>query len=211
MAFLRKVLPFVWVGVAFSLLNLAWVWNSRQTHYPRRERAVSLAPPVGTALRIPAFYASSGSIIKGEQALICYAAENARSVQLDPPVERVTPADFARCFGVTPSRTTRYTLTAEGFDGARTAESFTIKVSPAPPTILFVEISALEIRRGTPWTFCYGVKHATHVKLEPLGMTLLPSEKSCRRFFPVRTTDFTLVAADELGRSDRERFRLTVQ
>jgi hypothetical protein len=36
-------------------------------------------------------------------------------------------------------------------------------------------------------------------------------EKNCLRLFPVRTMDLSLVVADGLGRTDREKFSLTVK
>jgi hypothetical protein len=219
MPHLRRLVLYLSVAAALALLNLGWVWISRHFDNERLERAAaarrrppsaSVSVPVGTALRISEFYANQGEIVEGEHAVVCYAVGNARSLRLDPPVEQLQPAPLTRCFAVTPTRTTRYQLTAEGAGGERASESFVIRVSPAPPRILFVEISAKEIQRGSPWTFCYGVRHATQVRLDPIGMKLQPSERSCRRIFPARTADFQLVAGDDLGRSDREKFHLTV-
>jgi hypothetical protein len=58
---------------------------------------------------------------------MCYGVVNATAVRLDPPVESVWPA-VSRCFEVTPSKTTRYTLTAEGADHASVSESVEIVV-----------------------------------------------------------------------------------
>jgi hypothetical protein len=219
MAFIRKVLPFLGVAMAVALVHLAWVMASREAANRRMEAAAAarqarsargLPPSPGDALRIPWFYANRGDITEGEHAVVCYGVENARRVRLEPAVERLTPA-YNRCFAVEPESTTRYTLVAADAAGREVSASFTIRVNPAPPSILFVSISDREIRRGHPFTLCYGVRHATSVRLDPLNMTLTPVEKSCRRWFPLQTTQFTLVASDDAGRADREKFTLTVR
>ena len=66
-------------------------------------------------------------IAPGEKALLCYSVINATAVRLDPPVEKVWPA-MSRCFDVTPARSTRYTLTAEGAEHRTVSESIEIAV-----------------------------------------------------------------------------------
>jgi hypothetical protein len=217
---LRKLLPYLWGAVAVVLLQLGWVFFTRHQADRRMEdrvrehqdRAEARNGPVpsGSALRIPWFYANSGEIVRGNQAVICYGVENAANVRLEPPVESLAPA-YNRCFAVLPQQTTTYTLVAQDSEGASVSASLRVEVKPPPPSILFVTISAKEIRRGQPWLFCYGVRNATAARLEPTGMKLTPVEKRCLRMFPVRTTDFTLVASDDLGRTDREKFTVTVR
>jgi hypothetical protein len=219
MRILRKLVPYIWGAVALAVLQLGWVVFTRHEADRRMERAsedrVARASrpwqaPGGTELRIPWFYANRGEIVRGEQAVICYGVENAESVQLEPPVEKLAPA-FNRCFAITPQHTTTYTLSAAGAGGKTAQVSLTVQVTPPPPSILFVSLSDKEIRRGQPWTLCYGVRHATAAMLEPLRMKLTPVESRCVRLYPVRTTDFTLLALDDQGRTDRERFSLTVR
>ncbi len=215
---IRKMAPYLWGAVAVAGLQLGWIWLSRHLADRRMERAAEqrqqrdagTLPPAGTALRIPWFYANSGVITEGEHAVVCYGVENAAAVRLEPPVEELKPS-FNRCFAIAPKTTTTYTLTAEGADGKLASASFTVQVEPPPPRILFVSLSEKEIQRGQPWTMCYGVAHASKAWLDPGTVNLPVSEKRCMRSFPVRTTNFTLVAADDLGRTDRERFRLVVR
>ena len=64
----------------------------------------------------------------GGKTPLCYGVVNADSVRLEPPVEKVWPS-LSRCFDVSPSGTTRYTLTAEGADHKTVSESIEIAVS----------------------------------------------------------------------------------
>ena len=91
--------------------------------------------PAGGApgpVRILRFYASVGSILPGESALLCYGVENARSVHISPPVENVFPAP-QRCLEIVPKHTTHYTIWAEGFDGRVAMRSLTLPVEPLSP------------------------------------------------------------------------------
>ncbi len=81
----------------------------------------------GHSVRILQFYTGAREIAPGEKALLCYGVVNATAVRLDPPIERVWPA-VSRCFEVTPARSTRYTLTAEGGEHTTVSESIEIAV-----------------------------------------------------------------------------------
>jgi hypothetical protein len=164
----------------------------------------------GTAVRILQFYASTGEVTKGQHAIVCYGVENAQAVRIEPPIQELKPASN-RCFSAFPERTTTFKLVADGADGKQVSESFTVKVNPAPPSILFVAISDKQIKRGQPWTMCYGVANATAVRLEPAIQPLAVSEKHCIRTYPMRTTTYTLIASGVGGREDREKFTVTVK
>ena len=159
-------------------------------------------------MRILQFYANTGEIIEGEPAVVCYGVQNAKAVRMEPPVEALKPA-VNRCFSIMPAAKTTYRLVASGAGGSEVSASFTLNVKPAPPSILFVSISGRKVKRGEPFTFCYGVKHASSARLDPLRMPLAAEEKSCRRFYPVRTLEYTLVAEGQ-GRPDREKFTVAV-
>jgi hypothetical protein len=90
--------------------------------------------PLGSAgqVRILRFYASVGSLEAGQTAQLCYGVENAKTVRISPWVGGAAPAE-RRCVAVVPTRTTHYTIMAEGFDGTVTARSLTLPVAP-PPT-----------------------------------------------------------------------------
>jgi hypothetical protein len=209
----RHVLLYTWAAtIGFAVLYLGWVGISRYL----ANRPVTPPKPVanpatdfGTSLKILQFYANTFEITEGERAILCYGVANARSVRLQPPVEEIRPS-VNRCFWVQPERTTTYKLLAEGPLGETASETFTIKVKSAPASILFVDLSSGEIRRGEPLVLCYGTRRATSVRLEPTNMVLPPSEKYCVRLYPVRTTAYTLVVAGADGRTDREKFTIKV-
>jgi hypothetical protein len=60
-------------------------------------------------------------------------------------------------------------------------------------------------------TVCYGVEHATAVRLDPIGWKLPAVPKNCIRFYPKQTLDYTLVASGAAGLEEREKFRVAVR
>lgn len=167
-----------------------------------------LAPdPPG--LHISQFYASTGILVRGEQATICCGTTNAVRVALHPPIRELSPARN-RCFPVKPEHDTAYRLDAWDTDGNVVSESFTIRVLPAPPKILFLEISQLAIRRGERPNLCYGVTNATRLTLKPLMQQLPVRDKFCAIVAPAMTTHYTLEAEGPGGR-DQIRFTITVK
>lgn len=137
MQVLRKALPYTTAAVALGALYTAWVFTSRWNDNRRIEQAAAaqrtkfdreITELYGSGrLKILTFYASPGLIHRGEKALVCYGVVNARTVRLDPAVERVWPS-ASRCFTVMPDRETRYTLTAEDGEGHAATESFVLQV-----------------------------------------------------------------------------------
>jgi len=81
----------------------------------------------GNKFDILNFYASPGKIRRGESAQLCYGVSNAKTVRLDPPAGDVWPS-YSRCFDVTPSKDTTYTLTADDGQGNTKTASLTIEV-----------------------------------------------------------------------------------
>jgi len=161
-------------------------------------------------VKIVQFYARNADIIDGERNLICYGVRNARALRLEPPIETLAPA-LVRCFWVEPRQDTTYRLVAEGFDGEQDKASFSIKVRPPPPVFRLMAVSDKAIPRGEVVTVCYGVEHATAVRLDPIGWKLPPVVKNCIRFYPKQTLDYTLVASGAAGLEERERFRVAVK
>jgi hypothetical protein len=134
---LKRVVAYTWVVVGVAVLQLIWVFASRhlQNRKAEADREAAIArkyqPYAGlsTAVRIVQFYATPGVVPKGERTLICYGVDNASSVQIEPPVETLRPAQ-ARCFWANPDRTTTYRLHATGADGTKAAQSLTVNVVP---------------------------------------------------------------------------------
>jgi hypothetical protein len=82
-------------------------------------------------VRILQFYATTGMLVAGEKAKLCYGVENARAVHISPRLPGVVPA-VNRCLEIVPERTTHYTILAEGYDGAFVTRFFTLVVQDAP-------------------------------------------------------------------------------
>jgi hypothetical protein len=135
---IRKLLPFLSVGVALAALYVTFVFASRWRENRRLESAAAEAARAKAQreispiyadgkLRILDFYAAPGLISRGQKALLCYGVANAKSVRLEPAVARMYPA-LSRCFEVAPPHDTRYTLTAEDAQGHTATASFVLQV-----------------------------------------------------------------------------------
>jgi hypothetical protein len=81
----------------------------------------------GDRFDILSFYVSPGAIRRGESAQLCYGVSNAKTVTLDPPVAEMWPS-ASRCFDVTPTKTTNYTLTATDAQGNKKNVALELKV-----------------------------------------------------------------------------------
>jgi len=204
------------IGLSLAVTRLGWVWLARHDGRLRMEDATQARrgqhyqiPTDNGAVGITQFYARSGEVTAGDSNLICYGVRNATSVRIEPPVENLAPS-MNRCFSVEPQQDTTYKLVAEGTDGSQVSESFRVRVKPAPAAILMFTTSERQIPRGEAVTLCYGVAHASAVRLEPSGWTLPPTAKNCTRFYPKATATYTLVATGD-GGTDRKAFSVTVR
>lgn len=206
-------------GLGFAALYLAVVFAGRNHPFSslRSSPVARVAPreqppwlaPDPEALDIYQFYASTGSLIRGEAATICYGTFHAVKLALDPPVKSLSPARN-RCFSVSPEQDTTYRLDAWDAAGNQTSKSFTIHVAPAPPRLLFLAISSQSIRRGEKPNFCYGATNATQVTLKPLGQSLPVRDKFCVVVAPALTTHYVLEAVGPGGR-DQIPFTIKVR
>jgi hypothetical protein len=98
--------------------------QKQQQERDAAERAVETLG--GEQFEILTFYATP-VIHRGEQAQLCYGVSSAKSVRLDPPAASMWPS-ASRCFNVSPTRDTTYTLTAEDGHGVTKTAVATIKV-----------------------------------------------------------------------------------
>jgi hypothetical protein len=71
-------------------------------------------------------------------------------------------------------------------------------------------VSEKEIVPGDAVTVCYGVSHASSVRLEPIGWALAPVSKNCVRFYPSPSMKFTLVASGAAGQKETDHFQVKV-
>jgi len=140
-AHLTKLLVFAIIGIVvvagyFTFLILSRHAEERemerrnagqQNQQHRAEDKLTLQQLGGPGFGIRELYANPPVIRRGESAQVCYDVVNAKSVSLDPPVAEVWPS-HTRCFGVTPKRTTTYTLTITGATGKTATNTVEVRV-----------------------------------------------------------------------------------
>ncbi len=117
----------MWVPLLLSVLYTGWIFWERHTAAPAAPPARDPLAKYGNSVKILQFYTGAREIASGQKAEVCYGVVNATAVRLDPSVERVWPA-MSRCFDVTPAKSTRYTLTAEGAEHTTVSETIEIAV-----------------------------------------------------------------------------------
>jgi hypothetical protein len=166
--------------------------------------------PAPETVRITQFYAAEPKIGLGEKTMLCYGADGAKSVRLQPAVEQVWPA-LVRCFDVTPAHTTTYTLVAEDARGELVSQSTTIEVGPPRPKLVDISVNKLEVAPGEQVVVCLKARHTTSFDvgaLKPLsalgGQILVSADRRCFGDRPRKTTDY-LVKAIGPGGIDSER------
>ena len=133
----RKLLPYTTAGVVMAVIYVVWVFAARWSEDRRlaaeaaEQRAKfdrQIAVMYGDGqLKILSFYATPSILRRGEKGLVCYGVANAKTVRLDPPVERLWPS-VGRCFEVAPRADTHYTLTAADAQGHTAAQSLLLQV-----------------------------------------------------------------------------------
>ena len=125
----KKLVQVMWIPVLLTALYTGWVLWQRHTAQTASAKAVVTDPlaKYGEQVKIVQFYSGNGAIVHGGKTQICYGVVNAKELRLDPPVEKVWPS-LSRCFDVAPTKTTHYTLTAEGADHKAVSESLDISV-----------------------------------------------------------------------------------
>jgi hypothetical protein len=174
--------------VAAGLLVAVWALVKMRSYEvrPIPPRSAPAGP-----VKILQFYASTGTLVRGEKALLCYGVENAKSVQLSPEVEPIWPSPN-RCFEIVPQHTTHYTLMAEGFDGQVATQSLTLPVNAAPPPPPQILHFAGTKMGGRAVRLCYEVRHAERVAVEPAVVAPSAEARRCFDVEPARTTTYTL-------------------
>jgi len=137
---------------------------------------------------------------------VCYLVTGATSARIEPEIGAVRLAPQNQCIQV-PSRTARYTLTAEG-PGGRAVRQVTIEVerTVAPPVI--EQFYPIDDKPGQPPAVCFLVTGAATARIEPeIGVVRLTGRNQCERV-PPRTQTYTLTAQGPGGRAVRQ---VTVQ
>jgi hypothetical protein len=124
----------MWIPVLVTALYTAWVFWQRHTaqaSVPPQPVETDPLAKYGNKVKILEFYSSKAPIAPGANARMCYGVVNAKEVRLDPPADKVWPS-LSRCFDVAPTKTTHYTLSAEGADHKVVTESLDIVVHGQP-------------------------------------------------------------------------------
>jgi hypothetical protein len=124
-----------------ALLSVAWILFSRweenrsierrareeRTQKQLEEDRATLEQMGGKELAIQNFYATPGSIRRGETVQLCYGVANAKTVTLEPQPNPVWPS-YSRCVDVTPAKTTTYTLTISDASGHTKSQTLEVRV-----------------------------------------------------------------------------------
>jgi hypothetical protein len=135
--------PFLysWGVLAIAALTVGWIIFSRwkenhdienrakqeRTQKQREQDRITLEQMGGKELAIQNFYASPGTVRRGETVQLCYGVANAKSVKLEPQSNPVWPS-YSRCVDVTPTKSTTYTLTIADAAGNTKTQSLEVKV-----------------------------------------------------------------------------------
>ena len=123
---LRRALPFLTVTILAAAVYDGVIFygrwrDGRDAAEQRQAKEVEDARRTidslgGGGLKILNFYSAPAILRRGETGRLCYGVYGATAVRIDPPVKELYPA-IAHCFDVAPSKSTRYTLTAEDGKG----------------------------------------------------------------------------------------------
>jgi len=135
--------PFLYSRAVLALVALAVLWilttrwlenrnlekraTQERTQKQQEQDRIALEQMGGKELAIQNFYASPGTIRRGETSQICYGVANAKTVKLEPQSNPVWPS-YSRCVDVTPTKSTTYTLTIADDAGNTRTQTLEVKV-----------------------------------------------------------------------------------
>ena len=137
----KNPLLYSWAALAIvalvvcAILFSRWAENRDIENRAKEERAqkqreqdrIALEQLGGKELAIQNFYATPGTIRRGETVQLCYGVANAKSVKLEPQSQPVWPS-YSRCVDVTPTKSTIYTLTIADTAGNTKTQTLEVKV-----------------------------------------------------------------------------------
>jgi hypothetical protein len=135
--------PFLYSGTALVIVALVVVgilvsrWKENRdleerakqtkTQKQQEQDRIALEQMGGKELTIQNFYATPGTIRRGETVQLCYGVANAKTVKLEPQSNPVWPS-YSRCVDVTPAKSTTYTLTIADAAGNTKSQTLEVKV-----------------------------------------------------------------------------------
>jgi hypothetical protein len=135
---LKKILPYTTVALLATILYVAYIFYSRHQSdvdaeariaaqkEEARQRTVQAVFGNGE-IRFTQFMIDKTSLKPGETAHLCYGVENASTVKMDPPLEKLKPT-YSHCMDISPKVTTKYTITADDGKGHSKSESLELPV-----------------------------------------------------------------------------------
>lgn len=185
---------------------LACACGRERTHSQRSSE------PAGAVL-ISQFYPRDADIIEGTSTVLCYQVENARSVQISPPVAELRPTPLPRCIAVTPDRDTTYVLTAEDSHGVAVRESAVIYVRPdleRLPAISYFTKTKKDSPDGRLYLLCFGVQNAITVEVTPPVMLPSKAPMGCFYVHPAKTTTYVLTVHGYRGRKAQNALNVEI-
>ena len=123
------------VLVVSGILFSRWLENRTLDKRAKEERTqrlqeqdrATLEQMGGKELAIQNFYATPGTIHRGETVQLCYGVANAKTVKLEPQSNPVWPS-YSRCVDVTPTKSTTYMLTIADATGNTKTQTLEVKV-----------------------------------------------------------------------------------
>jgi len=135
--------PFLYSGAALVIVALVVVgilvsrWKENRdleerakqakTQQQREQDNIALEQLGGKKLAIQNFYATPGTIRRGQSVQLCYGVANAKTVKLEPQRNPVWPS-YSRCVDVTPTKSTTYTLTIADAAGNTKTQTLEVQV-----------------------------------------------------------------------------------
>jgi hypothetical protein len=138
---LKNPFLYSWAALGIAALVVGWIILSRwqenrdiekrakeeRTQKQQEQDRITLEQLGGKELAIQNFYASPGTIRRGETVQLCYGVANAKTVKLEPQSNPVWPS-YSRCVDVNPTKSTTYTLTIADAAGNTRTQSLEVKV-----------------------------------------------------------------------------------
>lgn len=149
---------------------------------------VTVTTTAPQAIQILRFQAVPDRIRAGQQSTIDYQVANAETVTISE-IGSVPPTGGSR--QVSPTRTTRYVLTATNRAGSQTATAVVTVEELPPAQFLACTVSPANITAGESATITYSTSNATDVTISGIGSVAAIGN---RVVSPTETTTYTLTA-----------------
>jgi hypothetical protein len=138
---LKNPFLYSWTALAIAALVVCgilfsrWLENRGLEKHAKQEKTriqleqdrIALEQMGGKELAIQNFYATPGTVRRGETVQLCYGVANAKTVKLEPQSNPVWPS-YSRCVDVTPAKSTTYTLTIADATGNTKSQALEVKV-----------------------------------------------------------------------------------